>query len=127
MVTHTKDYQFACPLCDRRFTRKVVRDMHVKDHNGYRKHKCAYCDQTFIRSEGLRNHIGVHTGERPFPCGLCPMQFRYSYASSNHRRSVHMIDGQYRCERCGYAVATFPVFKVHMLGCSNGSATNEGR
>lgn len=116
-VVHTKNYQYACTLCDRTFTRKFSRDKHVREHNAFRRHQCKYCDQSFFRQAGLRNHIGIHTGEQPFGCGLCPLRFRYSYAASHHRRAVHLVDGQYRCERCGYAVDTLPVFKVHLLGC----------
>lgn len=30
---------------------------------------------------------------------------------------MHMVNGQYKCEKCGYAVDTFPLFKVHLLSC----------
>lgn len=118
MPTHVKDYCFACHICGRKFTRKFVLDKHIRTHQQHRGFPCNVCPQNFLTAEGLRNHVGVHTGERPYKCGLCPMAFKFSGASSVHRRSKHMVDGNYHCEKCLFTHASFPLFKSHLLVCT---------
>lgn len=125
MPTHVKDYRFACQICERKFTRKSVLDKHHRTHQQQRGFQCKFCTQSFLTGEGLRNHIGVHTGERLFKCGLCPMTFKYTNASSLHRRSTHLVNGQYNCELCGFACPQYPLFKVHFLGCKARAADVE--
>lgn len=118
MPTHVKDYCFPCHICGRKFTRKFVLDKHIRTHQQHRGFPCNVCPQNFLTAEGLRNHVGVHTGERPYKCGLCPMAFKFSGASSVHRRSKHMVDGNYHCEKCLFTHASFPLFKSHLLVCT---------
>lgn len=118
MPTHIKDYCFACHICGRKFTRKFVLNKHIRTHQQHRAFTCGMCPQNFLTAEGLRNHVGVHTGERPYKCGLCPMSFKFSGASSVHRRAKHMANGVYRCDKCHFEHASFPLFKSHLLVCT---------
>jgi hypothetical protein len=54
------DAQFACTLCDRRFTRKANLDAHLMSHAGGRPYTCTVCGRKFQRSNDCRRHEKTH-------------------------------------------------------------------
>jgi hypothetical protein len=51
---------YACPICDKRFTRKFHQDSHVRSHNGVRPYACDECGKAFTRSNDMRRHKKIH-------------------------------------------------------------------
>lgn len=119
MDMHTETYRFTCHLCARPFRRKYCLTKHIQTHLQIRRFACEYCSLPFLTAEGLRNHVGVHTDGKRFKCGLCPRAFNFTASSSVHRRK-HLVDGNYRCERCAFAVPNFGHFKTHLVVCMPG-------
>ncbi|KAJ1328921.1 ankyrin repeat domain-containing protein 50 [Microdochium nivale] len=57
--------RYNCSLCGKNFTRKAIRDDHVKAHYGERPHECSLCEKRFTRANDLRRHRKQrHSGRR---------------------------------------------------------------
>lgn len=46
-----------CELCGRRFSKKSVRDAHVRRHKGQKPHACSMCDWASADITDLRKHM----------------------------------------------------------------------
>lgn len=51
---------------------------------------CPMCDKKFSRGKIVREHIRTHTGERPFKCTQCPSAFSTSTTLATHIKLVHL-------------------------------------
>lgn len=57
---HTKNLQFSCHICDKRFALKRSLSKHIFAHNNANKFKCDvgnYCNKTFSQKYALNYHI----------------------------------------------------------------------
>ncbi|XP_025417965.1 zinc finger protein 91-like isoform X3 [Sipha flava] len=50
--------KFECNLCNKKFSTKVYRDMHLKRHNGL-GHQCDICYKLFVSKAHMRRHIKI--------------------------------------------------------------------
>jgi len=88
---------FACTLCDKRFTRAYNLRSHLRTHTDERPFVCTVCGKAFARQHDRKRHEGLHTGERKFVChGLlkekagtwgCKRRFARADALGRHFRS----------------------------------------
>ncbi|VVC98674.1 unnamed protein product [Leptidea sinapis] len=52
------------------------------------KYACPLCDKAF-KKKSLRDHLKQHTFERPFACSLCGANFTRQSSLNNHHKSKH--------------------------------------
>lgn len=53
---------FACTLCDKRFSSNYQLNIHVQRHKKHKPHKCPHCEKSFYNSSDLKVHVNHHLG-----------------------------------------------------------------
>jgi len=128
---------FACTLCDKRFTRAYNLRSHLRTHTDERPFICTVCGKAFARQHDRKRHEGLHTGERKFVCyGLlkesagtwgCKRRFARADALGRHFRSeagracIRPLLDEEAAER--QAALVDEANQNMMNGVSNGSMT----
>ncbi|OBT92855.2 hypothetical protein VE01_09039 [Pseudogymnoascus verrucosus] len=51
---------FACPQCQRSFSRRENLSRHLRTHRSINTHSCSICSKTFTRSDILKRHEALH-------------------------------------------------------------------
>lgn len=59
-TTVTTEGQFACHLCDKRFSRNLHLRSHLLNHNGERPFACSTCEKAFTRANDCKRHEKIH-------------------------------------------------------------------
>ncbi|XP_022217852.2 zinc finger protein 90 [Drosophila obscura] len=72
---HTKEKPHTCTVCQRKFSRVYLLELHSRTHTGERPYKCNQCQRRFSQLGVLRSHERIHSNERPHRCQLCPKTF----------------------------------------------------
>ncbi|XP_029931346.1 zinc finger protein 384-like [Myripristis murdjan] len=94
----SKPYQ--CPDCSELFANSKLRNRHLLEHRGPKKHICDVCKMEFNYIHQLRRHSVVHTGVKPFVCEVCQRSFNQSGHLKSHMR-LHTGERPYKCKHCG--------------------------
>lgn len=53
---------FACTLCDKRFSSNYQLNIHVQRHKKQKQQKCPHCDKSFYNASDLKAHVSLHLG-----------------------------------------------------------------
>ncbi|XP_037085773.1 zinc finger protein 239-like [Pollicipes pollicipes] len=82
--------RYPCKVCGREFSRVSSMNVHLREHDGEKKHMCGVCGKRFARKAYLMAHVRIHTGERPHVCTVCDRSFasrsNYNAHVKNHGR-----------------------------------------
>ncbi|XP_053578043.1 zinc finger protein 436 isoform X2 [Bombina bombina] len=96
----SKEKQFPCNLCDKKFYNNSHLKRHTKTHTGEKPFSCSSCGKAFASKPQLVIHERVHTGEKPYSCTECGRKF-----SCNAHVALHMVvhtgEKRYSCTVCG--------------------------
>ena len=69
MLAYHSDYQVECPICEHKFSRQKLLEMHMRrahDPNKKREFKCQECDKAYTTKPDLQKHVRYNQdGERP--------------------------------------------------------------
>ncbi|CAI2168860.1 11479_t:CDS:1 [Funneliformis geosporum] len=90
--------RFACPICNRRFTRKFNMQTHQLTHevDRVKPFLCSYpdCEHRFTRKHDLKRHIyGIHElPEHEFKCFNCSRTFTRKDACKRHSLTCHLFE-----------------------------------
>lgn len=88
MFSHTHEKPFSCPLCDRRYTRKLNLRDHIESYHNTQKcekrYSCPSCDKKFILFKEFKVHRRIHRYETPFGCIVCGKNFRVEAQLNDH-------------------------------------------
>ncbi|EDO16744.1 hypothetical protein Kpol_1003p50 [Vanderwaltozyma polyspora DSM 70294] len=60
---------YACPVCDKKFTRPYNLKSHKRTHTNERPFSCSQCGKTFAREHDRKRHEDLHTGKKRYVCG----------------------------------------------------------
>lgn len=92
--------QKSCPVCRRKFNRKVIYEMHCRRHENEPKRTlgCDICGQKFYSPLAMKVHRGRHLRDRQkFDCGHCEKSFvtakRYMEHELQHYQHL-------TCDKC---------------------------
>ena len=58
-MVHTKEKNFACSVCGKKFGLKHNMVVHERMHKGQGR-KCDYCSRVFTQPSTLKNHMLIH-------------------------------------------------------------------
>lgn len=97
----SRELSFECDLCQRKFTKKLYVEKHLKLHVE-NKLDCTICSRSFKESRNLQKHMLTHTGEKPFKCSLCEKCFQHESYLTIHMRH-HTGERPFVCQQCGKA------------------------
>ena len=136
LSTHTRTLvTFDCPVCDKVFVMRGLRDRHVATHAAEHPDvgappptqprtnvptacfTCVVCNQRFASSRSLQTHVKRHTNEnreRPFVCDFCGQRFRRKCYRWQHMK-IHVNDLSFFCEICQKRFMSFDRLKAHAL------------
>ncbi|CAH1968959.1 unnamed protein product [Acanthoscelides obtectus] len=141
MKSHSKEENFDCSVCNKKFFSLKDVVMHTKAHKNEKKFMCPNCKKPFNTQEGLKEHVGkkcakrqyacqycgrsfarpyekvkherIHTGEKPHICKICGKKFRVSYCLTLHLRA-HTGVRPYECVHCGKRFKSHGVYSHHV-------------
>ncbi|SPP84415.1 zinc finger protein 37 homolog [Drosophila guanche] len=81
---HTKEKPHTCTVCQRKFSRVYLLELHSRTHTGERPYKCKHCQRSFGQLGVLRSHERIHSNERLHRCQFCPKTFGRAAQLRNH-------------------------------------------
>ncbi|KAB7507671.1 Zinc finger E-box-binding homeobox protein zag-1 [Armadillidium nasatum] len=130
---HTKEKNFCCSFCPKRFVDKISMERHKRIHTGEkpfqleeetvtkRSFRCPYCLYESHNSFGaVKRHIKYkHTGEKPFTCSICQMNFTEKCKLNQHTRT-HTGEKPFQCDICLKGFGQSFQLKVHMYNHHEG-------
>ena len=103
-----KDYEFKCQHCQKFFSTKQNRDIHISTvHLGIKKFKCDFCEKTFGYRTHLKDHLHrLHKGKsesNKYECNLCGKTLNNKLGLKRHQGGVHGMSHLLtnKCEICG--------------------------
>ncbi|XP_013403480.1 zinc finger protein 37 [Lingula anatina] len=94
----------------------------IKGPSEPKKYACLVCDKRFVRPGLLDIHIRLHTGEKPIECPICHMYFRTPKAFAKHKQTrTHLLragelprERDHLCSICGKAFFRKHALQRHM-------------
>jgi len=94
---HTQEKPLACFVegCDRHFSRKYSRDLHLRNVHSIgilETFHCKICGKACKSKVRLRSHEMHHGDERPFVCQICSGSFKTKQNLRTHMK-VHVNEG----------------------------------
>ncbi|KAI4471512.1 zinc finger and scan domain-containing [Holotrichia oblita] len=113
MVTHTKAKPYKCDGCEKRFGTTQSLLLHKRTHTGEKPYTCHICNKSFLAKTHLTNHVRVHTGEKLFKCSYCQKCLASQPSLAEHIRS-HTGEKPYSCDYCERRFARLPALKIHL-------------
>lgn len=63
MLVHTGEKNFACSICDKRFSLEYNMKIHERIHMGVKPHICEKCGHSFAQAANLKMHMQRHERE----------------------------------------------------------------
>ena len=112
-ASHRNKYQYACPICQKIFSRKYNMIGHWKAHSHQeRPFKCEQCLKSFRFKRYLKWHMVTHSEEKPFKCDLCSKSFKKSYHLKVHIME-HKGEKPHKCGLCDKGFATVGKLNAH--------------
>lgn len=86
---------FACPDCDKRFSKEFLLTQHSHIHTGIKMYRCDSCDKAFAKRDSLRIH------------------------NKKYHQEETTVRYDYTCEDCKIGFKSFENFKIHVAKCNS--------
>lgn len=105
-MSHPKDLDHICHVCQKAFPEARILKRHLKIHLDKKPHQCDQCDMAFAESSNLSKHKKKHTGElrnitgKPHLCSVCGRAFKWASSLSKHMK-YHTGHKLLSCDFCG--------------------------
>ncbi|KAM6915815.1 uncharacterized protein FYW49_008909 [Xenentodon cancila] len=91
---------YVCDFCQKMFSHKAHRDLHVKArHTGEKSCCCDICGKAYASVSVLKTHRVTHF-DKTFICDVCGRGFHHACHLTRHKL-VHQDQRPYRCPTCG--------------------------
>ncbi|XP_063358774.1 zinc finger protein 271-like [Cydia amplana] len=107
-----------CPQCDKMFSNKQSRSLHVKAvHEGAKPYVCEECGASFAYPRSLALHAHSHRRAQPtkgFACDLCGKVLNHPSSVVYHKEAEH-TGQRYVCGKCGKLFKHKQLLQRHQL------------
>jgi KRAB domain-containing zinc finger protein len=120
MSKHTHERPFKCQTCCQWYRKEASVKRH-KDGNSCLTFPlllspCYFCFKLLPNNRRLKAHMKmVHLKEDYYKrCNLCRKYFSTTPVLNNHIRSVHLLEGNYKCQLCSRKLASNGELKYHI-------------
>ena len=112
---HKSEQMYSCDLCDKSFNPKSnleshMRYAHSKDPEVI---QCTECNKS-LRRENYKNHLKLHES-KAFECIICSKQFSRKDNMLDHKRRMHDMERNQKCDQCDYSAFKKSELKVHQV------------
>ncbi|XP_012154977.1 zinc finger and SCAN domain-containing protein 12 isoform X2 [Ceratitis capitata] len=123
LLHNSKDHNFSCSVCNKRFTEKSALNVHMRLHTGEMPFSCNICEKRFRIRGHLTYHLKLHVNAK-HKCDICDKEFKHPKSLQNHLY-VHSGLMPYTCTICEYGNVKREYFTKHMLQKHNKEMTPE--
>lgn len=106
------DGKFQCPMCDKKFRRKLNAQQHLITHVSKKDVKCEQCSFSCYTKSQLDVHQMKHA--KRYGCDLCGKMFTYKFQLDTHVQAVHYNMRPFPCNICGKTFKTRYNYGSHM-------------
>ncbi|KAL0853026.1 hypothetical protein ABMA27_012807 [Loxostege sticticalis] len=86
---HMNERDYACTVCDMRFTVPSKLAHHALKHSSIRPYQCEYCDKAFRWKKNLKTHVMAHLNDKRHVCFVCSEAFVQSSSLKYHITKKH--------------------------------------
>ncbi|KAL5020280.1 hypothetical protein ScPMuIL_003172 [Solemya velum] len=108
----SKKRKIPCPMCPRKFSKKVNLDQHLKAHSEGLAHTCQLCHSSYARLCDFTRHVRSHDDGERFRCSYCNVVCENRQALIAHSQTEHDDDKPFKCT---HADCTFATYKYYYL------------
>lgn len=113
MLIHTGVKDFACSVCEQRFSRNSNLKEHMLSHTGVKDFACTECAFRCSRNSNLKQHMLQHTAVKDFACPVCDKSFSFNYTLKIHML-IHTGVKDFACTECTLRFAHNSNLKTHL-------------
>ncbi|CAG0899581.1 unnamed protein product [Cyprideis torosa] len=93
-LSHTTEMRFECPVCQKRFKRKLSLKQHMVMHGGEKAFECELCGKKFKREGNLNQHKITHSGDKAFECSASSFAARNDFGEMWNKNEEEISRGR---------------------------------
>lgn len=113
--THESEKPYKCKICNKKWTKLINLDMHMRTHIGGKLLKCQDCDESFDDADALEQHRKLDHAIKKIlhECDLCLAEFTNLGNLTKHMKT-HKDYKPYCCVICIRSFPTLRHLKEHI-------------